>query len=440
MDARTHTPKARLASRFIPLTRQAVISDLCKDPAGHGTATDFAKVAMRLQKHRHHRYRHLAEELRRCYLPFSPDRDTVRALSFSPEERRELGDRLRTLTAHLLDRANYSRLSQVEITEILSAQSPYSLRIEVDLNEYDELQVYSRDVYIAEHAVRRPETLFLLKSTHDVRIFRRLFVFLKLKNEETRAAELAKAMDITYKKALRIVKRKRRGLPANTSTDYVYIKVFKDMPQHDLQILFPLRTVQFRPFDKIKFYATAGGGTVVGAFSTTGKLLAATNPIAAIGTMAAFVGLLGRQVTKFFNQRNQYMMELAQKLFFHNLANNRAAVTLLLDRAEEEDVKEDIITLYYLAGRSFETRELASRKREIDDTIAERYDAPVDFELDDALSRLTDDGVATRNKDIVTVASLAEASDIYKRLLDADDEDDAKHICDEAPATEAMEA
>lgn len=440
MDASTRAPKARMASRFIPLTRQAVIADLCQDPTGKQDMDAFPRVAQRLQRHRGHAYRKLAEELRRVYLPFSPDRDTVRVLKLSDEERLEAEDRLASLTAHLLDRANYQRLTQTELDEILSKDNPYSLRIEVDLSEYDELHVYTRGTYVMEHSVRRPETLYILKSTSDVTVYRRLFVLLKLKSDDERAEEIAKEEGITLKKAQKRVKRRRSGLPKNISTDSVYVKVFKDLSQHDLQILFPLRKVQFRPFDKIKFYATAGGGTAFGAFSAGGKLLAATNPIAAAGTLVAFVGLVGRQVTKFFNQRNIYMMELAQKLFFHNLANNRAAVTLLLDRAEEEDIKEDLIALYFLGGETFGQDELAARKRLIDDTIAQRYDALIDFELDDALRRLEADGVVTQSGGQVTVASLAQAADIYAALLEADTAEDASHICDSAPATDDMEA
>lgn len=440
MNASTDSAKARFVSRFIPLTRQAVIADLCNMPDDDGERSAFVRLAHRLHKHRSQAYRKLAMELRQVYLPFSPDRDTVRALALSPEERQVAEERLASLTAHLLDRANYQRVSSQELDEILSAQSPYSLRIEVDLSEYDELQVYTRETYVVERTVRRPETGYILKSRYDERVYRRLFVLLKLKPDDARAEEIARSEKISLKKAMARVKRRRRGLPPDLSPDSVYVKVFKDLSQHDLQILFPLRTVQFRPFDKIKFYATAGGGTLFGAVSASGKLLAATNPIAAAGTLVAFVGLVGRQVAKFFNQRNLYMMELSQKLFFHNLANNRAAITLLLDRAEEEEVKEDLITLYYFQGERFGDEELAARKRKIEETLAERYNIAVDFELPDALARLERDGVATRENGTVTFTTLEEASEIYARLIDAADEEDEAHVCDRGSDGDVIEA
>jgi hypothetical protein len=431
-------------SRFIPLTRHAVMADLCEDIEGPDDTDHFAHAALELERHRAHDYRRLAREIRRLYLPFSPDADTLKVRDFPREEAQRMEGRLAHKVRYLLTRANYTPLPQDELTRILSAQSPYSLRIEVDLDEYDMLHVFARDVYVAEHTVRRPETLYLLKATIKTRVYRRLFVALKLKTDEDRAKEVAERQDISQRKAFRQVRKRRRQLPQNTRAECIYVKVFKDMPEHDLQILFPLRTIQFRPFDKLKFYATAGGGTAFGLFSTTGKVVAATNPIAAVGALAGFIGLLARQITKFFNQRTHYMMELSQKLFFHNLANNRAALTLLLDRAEEEDVKEDLITLYFLRGQTIRRPDLATKKRMIEAVIADHYGVSVDFELSDALSRLIADGVVREEGDTLAFPSLQDAAAHYSALRKSDDADDIRHLkdalADKGQALDAMEA
>ncbi|RAI04064.1 hypothetical protein DLJ53_06295 [Acuticoccus sediminis] len=425
---RPHRPIA--ASRFIPLSRQAVMAHLCRHIEGEKDGETFAMAALRLERHRNHDYRRLASEVRRVYLPFSPDNDTVNVLQFEPAVREEMEDHLSGLTRHLLTRANYTALEMDEIDAILSEQSSYSLRIEVDLDEYDLLQVYVRDVYMKPHHVRRPETAYLKSYTYNIRAYRRLFILLKLKTDEERAAEIAEVERVSLKTARKRVAKRRRQLPSGLSTDNIYIKVFKDMPEHDLQILFPLRRVQFRPFDKLKFYATAGSGTMFGIVSTTGKVFAATNPIAAVGALVGFGGILARQVAGFFNQRTRYQMELAQKLFFHNLANNRAALTLLLDRAEEEDVKEDLITLYFLAGESVDESELSGHKRRIEAAIEEQCGVGVDFELDDALRRLKRDGMVTVRGTTLTFGTFADAVARYDALAEEHDVDDARHIQD----------
>ena len=420
----------RKGGKFIPLTRQAVIADLCNDPDVGHSREDFAAFALQLQRVRNRGYRALAESMRHNYLPFSPDRDTVRVLRFSSEDLLQKEEMLSAQLLHLLERANYRRLSTDELNDILNADNPYSLRISVDLAEYDELQVHVRDEYTTDHSVRRPDRLYLIKAHYRIVCYRRLFLFLKLKSIEERAAELVKSDGISEQRAIKKVKARRKQLPPKASSDFVYMKVFKDLPQHDLQILFPLRRVEFRPFDKIKFFATAGGGTAFGIFSTTGKVLAATNPFAAIGALVGFIGLVGRQVTKFFNQRTQYLVELAHKLFFHNLANNRAALALLLDRAEEEDVKEDLIAFYFNAGETFPEDELPERKAKIDQRIFSRYNVVVDFEIDDALRRFINDGVVTHEGGTYSFMSMADAAVTYRDKLQSGDEEAQRHVCE----------
>ena len=46
--------------------------------------------------------------------------------------------------------------------------------------------------------------------------------------------------------------------------------------------------------------------------------------------------MIFRQVIRFFNTRNRYMMVLAHNLYFGSLANNRGALTLIADRARRK--------------------------------------------------------------------------------------------------------
>jgi hypothetical protein len=125
---------------------------------------------------------------------------------------------------------------------------------------------------------------------------------------------------------------------------------------------------------------------------------------------------VGRQVTKFFNHHTAYMAELSQKLFFHALASNRAALSLLLDRAEEEDVKEDLFTLIVLAGRSLEEGDIPAAKAEIEALLLSHFRAGVDFELQESLGRLSADGSVRREGGTCHVPDLATACAHYRNL------------------------
>lgn len=435
MDAPSPTAEYEDYGRFIPLTRQAVVADLCKDPADKLEDVEtFARLAVKLHAWRARQYRAVAEEMRRCYLPFSPDRDTLSVLPFSADEQERMeADLMRRVTS-LLDRANYTALAEVDINAIINLHQPFSLKVSVDLSEYERFSLHFRDPYTERHTYRRPEWGYLRKATVEVRSFRRLYLLLKLHPEETQIAHLMAAKKLSRARARRIVRRKRRYLPQGTSPDFIYMKMFKDIPEHDVQLLFPNRQVQFRPFDRVKFLVTAGGGTAFGLFTTFGKVAAATGPFALAGAMAGFLAIVGRQVVSFFNHRTRYMMELSQKLFFHSLATNRAALTLLLDRAEEEDVKEDLITLYALGGQEVAEDALAAHKARIEARIRSRYCAIVDFDLEDCVKRLWRDGLLRRPAPgVLSFAPPGEAYAHYARLLAEAEEIDADHVCDPPP-------
>ena len=427
MDARNPDADVEHYGAFIPLTCRGVAAHLTARAGDRHQRAAFARMATALRIARHRQYLAVAEELRHAYLPFNPDRDTVRELDLSPGEiearRRTFAERMRRLLA----RANYVLLSEADINRILTSSHPFSLRVSVDLSEFENFALFYRDVYDETLEFRRPDRLYLVRASVRVTSFRRLFLFLKLKPAERRVAELMERHGWSERRARRAVERRRRFLPRGTSSDFIYVKLFKTIPEYDVQILFPNRKVEFRPFDKIKFGVTAGGGTIFGLVSTSGKLAAATSPFAIAGAMAGFIMLVTRQVTKFFNQRTRYMAELSQKLFFHNLANNSAAIALMLDRAEEEEFKEDLFALAALAGRTVPPEALAAARASVEQDILSTFRAGVSFEIEDALSRLEADGVARRLPDgSVAVEPVERVEAILRALVDALDDAEAR--------------
>ena len=196
--------------------------------------------------------------------------------------------------------------------------------------------------------------------------------------------------------------RQLRGLlPATVSSDYVYIKLFKNMPRSDVEMIFPNTKVRFRLFDKIKFGVTAGGGLGMGVFGTVGKIALRHQslsrwPAPWPGSAASPL----RQATNFINQRNRYMVVLAQNLYFHAMADNRGVMTLLADRAAEEDVKEEMLLYSVLAKERGQHRATCARStRRSSSTCKDTFGIDVDFDVEDALRRLKQDGIVTELPD-----------------------------------------
>lgn len=391
---------SRQRERFIPISRFALLERL-EQAEECAVARDphWPVFVQHLSAWRHLEYRDRLMRLKERYLPFSPDRDTVRVLTYTDEElveaRRDLVDEIATL----LERANYHRIDKAELEHLLDQRSPYGLHLNVDLSEFDDILLFSRGSGTVAKEYRDIKKLYLVKERYEVPVFQRLFLLAKLKPEAARIEEVMAEEGLDAAKAHKAVTQRRRHIPKEASSDFIYLKLFKNIPHSDLEMLFPNTKVAFKPLDKIRLGITAGGGTAAGVFGSVTKLLAAASPIAMGLALAGLAGVIFRQVMSFFNTRNHYMMVLAQNLYFHNLANNRGVLTLLADRAEEEDIKEDLLLYGFLAGNAGPRPTADTLKARAERFVHGSCGVGVDFDVEDALDCLGRDGIVTRRPD-----------------------------------------
>jgi hypothetical protein len=204
------------------------------------------------------------------------------------------------------------------------------------------------------------------------------------------------------------------------TSDYVYIKLFKNMPRSDVEMIFPNTKVRFRLFDKIKFGVTAGGGLGMGAFGTIGKIAIASNPYTLAAAVAGLGGVALRQASAFINQRTRYMVVLAQNLYFHAMADNRGVMTVLADRAAEEDIKEEMLLYCVLAKERVNVRDVRQVDAAIEQYLAYTFGIEVDFDVDDALQRLKAEGIVEELPDgTLATQPPHEAASHIDKLWDA---------------------
>jgi hypothetical protein len=90
---------------------------------------------------------------------------------------------------------------------------------------------------------------------------------------------------------------------------------------------------------------------------------------------------------------------MAQNLYFHAMADNRGVVTLLADRAAEEDVKEEMLLYSVLAKAPANIADLGHLDQAIEQYLARTFDIDVDFDVADALKRLKQDGIVNELPD-----------------------------------------
>jgi len=398
-DSSTSTGNNHLES-FIPVTRFALIDTLVNEAANNGDRKDVVCFFQLLGQWRHQEHQDRLLRLKERYLPFSPDRDTIRVLDYSSQQLEVMKDELIDDITAMLERANYNLIDADGLNRLLSTHSAYGLELKVDQLEYDEILVYYRGAG-EETLVQRNWQKLFKKEAHTIPTFKRLFLLLKLKPEARRVEEIMDEKDVSEKKAKRILEKRRDKLPKSNGDSFIYLKLFKNIPQEDLEMMFPNTQVQFKLFDKIKLGMTAGGGTVAGVAGAASKAMAAVaaaNPIALAGSIFGIVGIITRQVMNFFNTRNRYMLALSRRLYFHSLADNRGALTLLWDRGEEEDIKEAMLLYHFLLRKPVLRNELHLIDAEIEHFLMERYGVKVNFDIADAIDHLLRDGIVQENE------------------------------------------
>ena len=409
--------------KFIPITREALIERLTRPQAWAGNEAANARRFFRFLSYwRQQSYAAKLLDLEHTYEPFSPDSDLLITRKYSAAERDGLKARLVVQLHELLRQANYVAIDPARIDMIMTKDSHYGLDLHVDLEAFDVLALYYRGASKRTETRRNIKRLYLKREEFDVPIFQRLCVVFKLKPEDVRLREIMAKNRCDRDEAEKIYKRIRGMLPPQIKPDFVYLKLFKNMPRSDIEMAFPNTRIKFRTMDKLKLGATAGGGLAT-AVGTAGKLLVATNPIALAGAAIGLTGIMIRQVMGFVNQRNRYLVTMAQNLYFHAMADNRGVMTLLAERASEEDVKEEMLLYSVLAKETVNRRELRDIDVAIESYMQNAFGVNVNFDLEDALGRLKRDGIVTELPDGTLqtrspTAAAAQIDVLWDRLLD----------------------
>lgn len=334
------------------------------------------------------------------YDPFNPDDETVNSAG---RETMDLEPALNTFgdqLAALAESANYERISPERLDRILTEVSPDGVEVEVDMKDFDLMILYARGESTKKKFIRTWQTFFLKKEV-PVEVFSRLLMAVKLKPDPVRIEELKQGSSGNLKRAAKLLKKLRSSLPKNVETDKVYLKIFKDIPVVDMETLFPNTRVKLRYWDKVQLIIGGGGTTAVSIFTATGKVVAAAvlSPLVLLMAVGGLGGVLFRQVMNVINTRTKYMMHLAQTLYFHSLASNQSVLGYLVDEAEEENIKEEMLLYVSLLKGTRAPGQLERAKIDVEAFLLHHWGIDVDFDVYDAEARLRQNGIISTNPD-----------------------------------------
>lgn len=387
---------------FIPVSRSDLLTALLSHERWT-SASERAKAVDVLEKIgylRQHKSGLTLNQLSDVYDPFNPDDETVNVAKPSELERLEKRRIFNAKLKELVTSANYTELAPAELEEILNNATPDGVHVDVDFKEYDVKLIFYRGQAQLQKSKRDIRRLYLKHTVYHVPTYGRLFLAIKFKPEDVRVEEIMRDDNLDEKKARKKLRKMRRMLPPFLSTDHIYLKVFKNIPRYDVEMLFPNIRVKMKYSDKLQLGGSAVFGTATWVLGTASKLffIAALSPIVLAGALATGVGgIMYTQVRNIFITRDKYRMQLAQSLYFQNLANNQGALALIVDDAEEEDIKEEALLYMHLLRTPVHATQLDNLRMRVGAFLTEHFDVDVHFDIHDALQRLIGMGLVTQS-------------------------------------------
>lgn len=375
---------------YIPIRVSDLVEHLCREsgPRAGQTLTaeeqaGFRRFAQSVSYHLHGIYLSELRRLKDAYAPFDPDSDPKPLAALTDAERAASLEQLFATFIHMMQRANYTRLSRQDLERVILGASDWGVDMHVNWNIFHQVEVFCRGFGTTRRFLRRWWKFF---RREDVKVptFKRTVVMLK--------------------------QQPHPALGTAADTKSVFLKLFKDIPRMDVEMLLPGTRIKMPFFDRLKLgtSVTSSIGYVIWKFSTLS--FAAITGALSLGTTAAFLTLyspiallLGYGYKTWYSfqvSKQTYSLQLAQSLYYQNLDNNGGVMYRLLDEAEEQETRETLLAWFFLwryAGERGWTAAELDQYVELD--FARRLNLDIDFEVDDALDKVVKAGLVVMNGD-----------------------------------------
>ena len=353
---------------FIPLRKSDLVELLGRDKQLSAAEREpFRQFCTLVSSVFHFEYFRQLEDLKDAYAPFDPDADTKPLHPISDEQRLKNEEQLFDKFVALMERANFKRLKREEVERAIQEVASVSgINTHVDLDMFQHLELFVRGDVMG-------------------RIYQRSWLKLG-KKEEIRIP--------LYQRLVLIVKlRSHKRLDRDIDTSRVYLKIFKDIPKADQDMLLPGARVRFSRLDQalIIYPLAAGIGLTlynIGA-SIMQSSFAALGSLLTWGLAAAIGGYGYKSYHSYQVTKQEYSLKLTKSLYYKSLDNNTGVLMRLLDEAEEQECRETFLAYFclwkYAPPEGWTAEPL--------DDYVELYlegnaNLKVDFEISDALAKL----------------------------------------------------
>ncbi len=383
---------AQPREHFIPLRKVELIKLLADDKElSPDERQQFLELCQVVGSTIHFHYHQKLEDLKEAYFSLDPDVDERTREASSPAQEDEQAGIVFDKFGELMERANFRKLSQEEIHSSLDSASQWGLNLNVDFKIFERLDVYARGDVLGKRKLRTWQKWYR-ETTVDVPTYQRLAVVFRL----APASGGRKPSDNSDGE--QGDKYQEANAPRSQEEHRpIAMKLFKNIPKVDLEMLLPGTRVKMTLFDqgRILIPTLSGVGLALFKLFTRAAATALAGFSGMLGFLILLAGTIGYGVKAFFgylNTKDKYQLSLTRSLYFQNLDNNSGVFFRLLDEAEEQEFREAVLAWWLLWRQAGSGDDGGWTARQIDRAaeklLRERCNLKVDFEIEDALDKL----------------------------------------------------
>jgi hypothetical protein len=379
---------------FIPISR-AEIKRLLLAEAGENS-DDLANISELLEALWHHRMHSTQESLKQMYSDFDPDSTDDIPEMFDPTTF------VNQFSAALTD-GNWLEITDEEMQAALDGEDIFPISLDVRFDEFKLLQTFK----LGEKTV---------KSVRDPSRFAKLI----LRKEPTE-------VDVeVYERIIQVMQFHERAWFENNKTlgNYpgteakgLHLRLFKTIPKLDLEVIFPNTSPNMRRIDQVKILAPLIGGLATLGMKFGPLLLGFSSGETSLaligGILSALATYILKSWTKYMKTKEAYLSQVSKDLYFKGQANNQAVINMVIDFSEEQEVKEALLAYSFLLLDSEQQHTMNSLDERIEKWLA-KHGAEVDFEVDDAINKLSELGLLSSSGSQGDSSSLAGNEEILK--------------------------
>lgn len=332
----------------------------------------------------HHEAHARLEALKALYDPLDPDAPPQRR-----NESQQALDAFEQAIGEALKRANFEEIDPGSVQTQEATKLLTGLSIKPASAGLRRIRYFARGGH-TEQIVRK-SWFGLRRRIIDAHMLADVVVLVSFKPE----SEIAK-------RERAALARMRRGMRPGASL----LKHFRGVATAELVTLHPGATPSMRPRDQVFL---AGPAVIAGApvllnlwpaltviFAVIAAYFGAQGAIeeselkralAAISGLVAVGAFVMRQRLKYEAQTLRYQKQLADTIYFRNLANNAGVIDLLVGAGEEQDSKEALLAYWALrkAGKPLTKAEI---DKAAETFLQERFGMDINFDIQDALAKL----------------------------------------------------